>query len=407
MITSDKSKWRADFPLLFQRVRNKPYVYLDSAASALKPWAVIEKVGHFLTYQSSNVHRGAHYLSNEATNEYENARAAAARFLGANEPAEIIFTRGTTESLNLVAQSYGGSVLKPGDEILLTEMEHHSNIVPWQLVAERTGAVIKVIPVNARGELDLQDLEKLITERTKIVSATQCSNTLGTINDLSQISRRAKEVGAVLVVDGAQMVSFAPVNVQEIGADFYAFSGHKLFGPYGVGVLYGRKELLDKMPPYQGGGSMIDEVRFEKTTYHDVPHRFEAGTPNIEGVLGLNAAFTYLQAQNWSEMEEHELSLRRAFEEKLREIPGISIVGEARSKAAITSFNLEGAHASDVGQILDQENIAVRAGHHCTQPLMRKLGIPATVRASFSIYNQMSDVDALVKAILKAKEMFK
>lgn len=401
----DKSKWRMDFPLLTQKVRGKQLVYLDTAATSLKPWRVIERVGHFLTYQTSNVHRGAHHLSNEATAAFEDARQGVASFIGAQEAAEIIFTRGTTESMNLVAQSWGGANLKAGDEILITEMEHHSGIVPWQLVAERVGAKVRAIPVTDQGELDLSTLPELLTPKTKVVSVVHCSNTLGTINPIKQIAAAAKKVGAIVVVDGAQMVCNAPVNVQELGADFYAFSGHKMFGPYGVGVLYGRRELLTAMPPYQGGGSMISEVTIERTTYHDIPHRFEAGTPNIEGVLGLKAAVDYIRAQDFAAMETYERNLREAFEAKLAEIPGYRMIGIAKDKGPISSFVFDQGHASDVGQILDQENIAVRAGHHCTQPLMKRLGVSATVRASFSIYNQMSDVDALIKGLIKAKEL--
>lgn len=402
----EKSKWRADFPLLSQKTRGKNnLVYLDTAATALKPWPVIERVGHFLTYQTANVHRGSYALSNEATLAFEESRQSVADFMGAASKEEVIFTRGTTESMNLVAQSWGLTNLKAGDEILLTEMEHHSGIVPWQLVAERVGAVIRAIPVNPQGELMLESLPSLISEKTKVISVVHCSNSLGTINPISQLSTWAKKVGAILVVDGAQMICNGPVNVESLGADFYAFSGHKLFGPYGVGVLWGRRELLEKMPPYQGGGSMISEVRIEKTTYNDIPFRFEAGTPNIEGVVGLKAAVDYVKAQSFSQIEAFETGLRLNFESRLREIGGYRLIGEAPGKAPISSFVFESGHASDVGQILDQENIAVRAGHHCTQPLMRKLGVSATVRASFSIYNQLSDVDALIKGLVKAKEL--
>lgn len=404
-LSLEKSKWRGDFPLLTHRVRGKNLVYLDSAATALKPWPVIERVGHFLTYQTANVHRGAHYLSNEATGYYEDSRTRVAQFLNARSSQEIIFTRGTTESMNLVAQTWGISNLKSGDEILLTEMEHHSGIVPWQLAAQRSGAKIRVIPVTDRGELDLGALPTLVSEKTKVISIVHCSNTLGTINPISEISKWAKKVGAILVVDGAQMVCNAPVDVQALGADFYAFSGHKIFGPYGIGVLYGRQELLEPLPPYQGGGSMISNVCFEETTYHDVPFRFEAGTPNIEGALGLKSALDYIGAQDFAAMESFERGLRENFEGRLRDIGGYRLIGEAPHKGPISAFVLEGAHASDVGQILDQENVAVRAGHHCTQPLMKRLGVPATVRASFSIYNQLSDVDQLLKGLQKAKEL--
>lgn len=397
-------KWRADFPLLSRKFNGKPLYYFDSAASALKPWKVIERVGHFLSYETSNVHRGAHFLSNQATEFYESARVSVAEFLGAADPGEIIFTRGTTESMNLVAQCLGQS-LKAGDEILLTEMEHHSGIVPWQLVAEKTGAKIVAAAVTETGEIDFKDLDKKISNKTKIASVVHCSNTLGTVNDVKAIAEKVHKVGGLMVVDGAQMVANRPVSVRDLNCDFYAFSGHKLFGPYGIGVLYGKKALLAQLPPYQGGGSMISEVRFEKTTYHDIPHRFEAGTPNIEGALGLKAAIDYLGEQSWKDIHEHEEGLRRYTEDKLRMIPGLRIIGEAKDKAPIVSFVIEGIHPNDIGQILNEENVAVRTGHHCTQPLMAKLGIPATVRASLSIYNQQSDVDALVKSVIKAKEM--
>lgn len=401
----EKSKWRVDFPLLSRKFNGKHMIYLDSAASSLKPWPVIERVGHFLTYESSNVHRGAHFLSNQATSAYEEARQTVANFIGANEASEIIFTRGTTESMNLVAQTWGCANLKAGDEILLTEMEHHSGIVPWQLVAEKTGAKIVTVPVTKSGEISLEELKKRVTSKTKVLSTVHCSNSLGTINDVAAMAKIVHGVGGIIVVDGAQIVANHPVSVSKLDVDFFAFSGHKIFGPYGIGVLYGKKALLEKLPPYQGGGSMIHEVKFEKTTYHDVPFRFEAGTPNIEGALGLKAAIEYLNKQSWDEIIAHEDELRQYCEASLRQIDGVRIVGEAKNKGPIVSFILEGTHPSDVGQILDQQNIAVRAGHHCTQPLMAALGIPATIRASFSLYNQKSDVDALIAGLKKAKEM--
>lgn len=405
VLNLEKSKWRQDFPLLSKKVRGKPLVYLDTAATALKPWPVIERVGHFLTYQTANVHRGAHFLANQATLAFEESRQTVANFINAADAAEIVFTRGTTESMNLVAASWGGKNLRPGDEILITEMEHHAVIVPWQMIAEKTGALVRAIPVDAKGELILDNLDQLLTERTKVVSVMHGSNTLGTINPVKKIIQAARKVGAITVIDGAQMICNAPVDVQDLGADFYAFSGHKLFGPGGIGILYGRKELLNAMPPYQGGGSMIAEVRIDKTTYNDVPHRFEAGTPNIEGVLGLKTAVDYLKEKDFAQIAAFEGGLRENFERRLLEIPGFRIIGQSAHKLPITSFVFEHGHASDVGQILDQENIAVRAGHHCTQPLMVRMGINATVRASFSIYNQLSDVDALIKALNKAKEL--
>lgn len=400
-------KWRADFPLLTQKIKGKPLVYLDSAASSLKPWPVIEKVGHFLTYQTANVHRGSHYLSNQATEEYENSRKTVAQFLNASVAEEIIFTKGTTESINLVAQSWGRANLKKGDEIVLTEMEHHSNIVPWQIVAEQVGAKIQVIGVTDHGDLRIEDIESKITNKTKIVAVTHCSNVLGTINDIASISEKARSVGAKILVDGAQAVASMAVNVQALGADFYVFSGHKVFAPYGIGVLYGRKQVLDSMPPYQGGGSMISNVTFEKTTYHDVPFRFEAGTPNIEGALGLAAAIEYLTKTSWKEIQAHKKELMDYAQEKLSEVPGLKILGHPQNQAPVLSFTIEGVHASDLAQILDQENIAIRAGHLCAQPLLRRLNLSAFARVSFSVYNQKSDIDSLVKGLLKAQELLK
>jgi cysteine desulfurase/selenocysteine lyase len=399
------SKARVDFPLLTNRVRGKNLVYLDSAASGLKPWPVIERVGHFLTYQTSNVHRGAHFLSDQATTAYEQARQKVADFIHAETAAQIVFTRGTTESVNLVAQAWGRQNLKKGDVILLTEMEHHSNIVPWQLIAKDVGAEIRALPVTPAGELDLARADDFFNKNVKMVAVTHASNTLGTINDISLLAKKAHEVGALIFVDGAQMIANHAVDVQSLDVDFYAFSGHKLFGPYGIGVLYGKKALLDSMGPYQGGGSMISEVAFTGTTYHDVPFRFEAGTPNIEGAVGLAAAIDYVEKLGWPAIEAHESALLTLATQKLSEIPEVQIVGTAAKKVAILSFNIKGAHPSDVGQILDQENVAVRAGHHCTQPLMKVLGISGTVRASFSVFNSPADIDQLVKGVIKAKEM--
>lgn len=398
-------KIRSEFPLLTQRVRGKPLIYLDSAATTLKPWPVIERVGHFLTYQTANVHRGAHYLSDQATEAYEVARQKVADFLGASSIQEIVFTKGTTESANLVAHSWARRNLKAGDVILLTEMEHHSNIVPWQLAAEAAGARVLAIPVLPNGELDREAAEKLFQENVKLVSAVHVSNTLGTVNDIAWLARRAHERGALIFVDGAQAVANRPVRVRDLDVDFYAFSGHKVFAPYGIGVLYGRKEILESMPPYQGGGSMIADVSFEKTTYHDVPFRFEAGTPNIEGVMGLHAALEYVEKLGWSAIEAHEKSLLEEATRRVREIEGVRIIGEAAEKVAILSFVLEGTHPSDVGQILDQANVAVRAGHHCTQPLMRRMNVPGTVRASFSVYNNEADIEQLIQGLKKAKEL--
>lgn len=399
------AKLRADFPALTQRVRGKQLVYLDSAASALKPWPVIEKISHFYTYGTSNVHRGAHYLADIATQDFEATREAVRGFLNASSTDEIIFTKGTTEGINLLATSYGETFLKPGDEIVLTEMEHHANIVPWQMLAEKKGLTIRWISVTEAGELDLASAEKVIGAKTKIVSFTHCSNTLGTINPAEKVIALAKAVGAITVIDGAQMVANHAVDVQNLQCDFYVFSGHKLFGPYGVGILYGRKALLEQMQPYQGGGSMISEVRFEKTTFNDVPFRFEAGTPEIAGVIALRPAIEYVQKIGFENIQRHENVLVTEALAKLRDIPGLQIFGEAKNRAPIVSFNIAGLHHSDIGQVIDQEGVAVRAGHHCTQPLLRKFGLTGTVRASFSIFNHSKDIDTLCAALVKAKEL--
>lgn len=399
------SKVRADFPLLSNRVRGKHLVYLDSAASGLKPWPVIERVGHFLTYQTSNVHRGAHFLSDQATRFYEEARQNVASFLGAEKSSSIVFTKGTTESVNLVAQTWAMQNLNAGDVILLSQMEHHSNIVPWQMICEKTRAQIRVLPINELGELEASAVDSYFQKNVKLVAITHASNALGSVNNIKELAQKSHAVGARIFVDGAQMVANRQVDVTDLDVDFYAFSGHKIFGPYGVGVLYVKPEISEQMPPYQGGGSMISEVTFEKTTYHEAPFRFEAGTPNIEGVLGLGAALDYVKKLGWQNIQSHEHSLLELATSGLKQIPGLKIYGEAKDKVAIVSFLIEGLHPSDVGQILDQENIAVRAGHHCTQPLMKHYKIPGTVRASFSIFNSEADIEKLILGVQKAKEM--
>lgn len=399
-----KSPWRSDFPLLARKVRGKNLIYLDSAATALKPWPVIERVGHFLTYETANVHRGAHYLADQATTQYENARSTMAAFIGA-QPEEIVFTRGTTESINLVAHGLLDR-LKPGDEILLTELEHHSNLVPWHLIAKKSGARIKAVPLQKSGSLSLQDFDRLITSQTKVVSVTHCSNVLGSVVDLAAVVKLAHARGALVVGDGAQMVANHDIKVKELGVDFYAFSGHKMYGPYGIGVLYGRRDLLQELPPYQGGGSMIANVSIEDSTYLDAPTRFEAGTPNIEGALGMAAAAQYIQSQSRGAMLAHEAALKQELLNRLQFIEGIQIYScTLPTSGPIVSFNLGRLHPGDIAQILDQENIAIRAGHHCAQPLMKVLGINACARISLSIYNQQSDIDAVVAGLKKAKEI--
>lgn len=401
----ENNSLRNDFPALAQKVRGKKLVYLDSAATALKPQVVIDRISQFYSLETANVHRGAHYLADVATHKFEEVRAKVKDFIHAKQVEEIIFTGGATASLNLVAQTYARKNLKAGDEVLITEMEHHANIVPWQMICEEKGAKLKVLPVDDRGELILAKLDEMLTAHTKIVSVTLISNTLGTINDVQAIAEKAHAKKAVVVVDGAQAVANVPVDVQKLGADFFAFSSHKLFGPYGSGVLYGRKELLDEMPPYQGGGSMISEVRFEKTTYNDVPYRFEAGTPHIEGVLALGAAIDYVNKLGFDKIQKIEYELLDYATSELKKIDGLKIYGEAKNKAPIISFLVGKIHHSDMAQVLDQEGVAVRAGHHCTQPLMRRYGITGTVRASFSVFNDKADVDQLVAAVKKAKEM--
>jgi cysteine desulfurase / selenocysteine lyase len=397
---------REDFPILGQIVRGKPLVYFDNAATTQKPKSVIEAIAHFYEADNSNVHRGVHTLSQRATEAYEAARARVARFLHAARPEEIVFVRGTTEAINLAAQAYARPRLEPGDEVLLTHMEHHSNIVPWQLACEVTGANLKVAPINDAGELILEEYEKLLTPRTKLVAVTHVSNALGTVNPLPEIIRLAHGVGAKVLVDGAQAAAHVRIDVRHFDCDFYAFSGHKVYGPTGIGVLYGKYALLAAMPPYQGGGEMIRTVSFERTTYAEPPARFEAGTPHISGAIGLAAALDYLEGVGVEAVADHESALLRYATERARELPGLRIIGEAGQKAGILSFTLEGAHPHDIGTILDVEGVAIRAGHHCAMPLMKRFGIPATARASFALYNTREEVDRLIGALTKVRGMF-
>lgn len=401
----DVSKIREDFPALGQMIYEKPLAYLDNAATTLKPRQVIERMSEFYLKEASNVHRGAHYLSDMATNAFESARETVARFVGASDVGEVIFTRGTTEGVNLLASSLG-ETLAAGDEILLTEMEHHSNLVPWQVVAKRRGLRLRFVAVNENGELDLESFRRQLSSKTKIVAFVHCSNALGTVNPAKLIIKEAKEAGALTVVDAAQSISYMPMDVLEMGCDFLVFSGHKLFGPFGIGVLWGRKSLLDQMPPYQSGGSMIDRVRTDETTFLSAPHRFEAGTPNIGGAIGLARAIDYFSELGFENIQHHEKSLSEMARHDLAQIEGLRLIGHAESRSNIVSFDFEGIHPSDVGQILDREGLAVRTGHHCTQPLMDRLGIQGTVRASFSIYNTEDEVRRLVEATQKAREFF-
>lgn len=402
----DPEAIRADFPALHQQVRGKPLVYLDNAATAHKPQAVIDAVCRFYATDYSNVHRAVHTLAARATRDYEDAREKVRAFLNAQDKREIVFVRGTTEAINLVASSYGRARLGPGDEILITEMEHHANIVPWQLLCEQTGAVLRVVPIDDAGALRMDELERLLGERTRLVAVSHVSNALGTVNPVRHIVELAHGAGARVLVDGAQSVPHFAVDVQALGCDFYAFSGHKLYGPTGIGVLYGKAELLSEMPPYQGGGEMIREVTFERTTYADIPYKFEAGTQHIAGAVGLGAALDYLGAIGMEAIARYEHRLFEYASRAVGEIPGLRLIGTAPEKAGILSFVIEGIHAHDVGTVLDAEGVAVRVGHHCAMPAMRRFGVPATARAALALYNTRDDVDALVAAIGKAKEIF-
>ena len=397
---------RKDFPLLGREVHGKPLVYLDNAATAQKPQSVIDVIERYYREENANIHRGVHYLSETATEAYEQARHRVRDLIGAPTPEEVLFVRGTTEGINLVASSFGERFVSTGDEIIISEMEHHSNIVPWQILCERKGAVLKVIPINDRGELKLDVYEQLLSSKTKLVAVTQTSNALGTNNPVAEIIERAHAVGAKVLLDGAQAIPHHAVNVAELGCDFYAFSGHKLFGPTGVGILYGRAELLDAMPPYHGGGDMIERVTFEKTTYNVLPHKFEAGTPNIVGGIALGEAAQYVQGLGYEWIAEQERSLLVRATEVLEGIDGLRIIGTAEDKAAVCSFVMDVAHPNDIGFILDREGIAIRTGHHCTQPLMDRFGVPAPARASFAFYNTLSEVDALAEGLRKVTRMF-
>ncbi len=399
-------QWRQDFPLLQRTVYGKPIVYLDNAATTQKPTAVVAALQRYYTECTSNVHRGVYYLSEQATQLYEEARRTVQRFLGAAEAAEIVFVRGTTEAINLVAHCLGRTRIRPGSEILLTHMEHHSNIVPWQLVAEQTGARLRVLPITPDGELMLEAYPELLTERTAVVAVVHVSNSLGTINPVAELIRIAHERGIPVLVDGAQAVAHMPVDVQQLDCDFYAFSGHKIYGPTGIGVLYAKRHWLEEFPPYQGGGDMIRHVTFEHTLYNDVPYKFEAGTPNIAGAIGLKAALEYIQQCGLERIASHEHELLRYATERLQELPGVRLIGTAQRKAAIISFVIEGIHPHDVGTVLDREGIAIRVGHHCTQPVMEFFGVPATSRVSFGLYNTLEEVDRLVEALWKVIRLF-
>jgi cysteine desulfurase/selenocysteine lyase len=402
----DVERVRRDFPILDRTVNGRPLVYLDSGASSQRPIAVLRAVEEYETHSHANIHRGVHALSQAATEAFEGARERVRRFINARSTKEIIFVRGTTEAINLVAQSYARTRLTAGDEIIVSALEHHANIVPWQMVCEQTGATLKVAPINARGEFLYDEYLKLLSPRTKIVAVAHVSNALGTILPVKKIVDAAHAQGAVVLVDGAQAVPHSHVDVRALGCDFYAFSGHKVYGPTGIGVLYGREELLQAMPPWQGGGDMILTVAFDKTTYNDLPAKFEAGTPNISGAIGLAAAMDYVESLGIDRIAAHEHHLVELASAELQQMPGIQLVGTAPIKASIVSFVMDGVHPHDLGTILDHEGVAVRTGHHCAMPLMTFLGLPATVRASFAVYNTENDVKSLVAALGKAREVF-
>ena len=402
----DAERVRADFPVLQQLVNGKPLVYLDNGATSQKPQAVIDELVRYYSTENANVHRGVHTLSQNATEDYEGARSKVKRLLNAADDQEIIFTRGTTDSINMVAQSYGRQNIGPGDEIIVSNMEHHSNIVPWQMLCEEKGSVLRVVPIDDAGELLMDEYERMLSPRTKLVSITQVSNALGTILPVEQIIGMAHAQGVPVMLDGAQAVPHMAVDVRKLDCDFYAFSGHKIFGPTGIGILYGKAELLDAMPPVQGGGDMIKSVTFEKTIYNDLPYKFEAGTPNIAGAIGLGAALDYVQSVGYEAFGAYEEELLEYGTKALESIGGLRIIGTSPRKAGILSFVIDNIHPHDIGTILDAEGVAIRTGHHCAQPVMQRFQIPATARASLAMYNTTEDIDALVKAIDRVIEVF-
>jgi cysteine desulfurase/selenocysteine lyase len=405
-MTVNFERLRDDFPLLREISRGQPLVYLDNGATNQKPQCVIDAITQYYTKENANIHRGVYQLSQLATDADENARVTVQKFINAKHAHEIIFVRGTTEGINLVAQSYGRSNFKVLDEIIISTMEHHSNIVPWQMLADQVGANLRVIPINDAGEIDLEAYQKLFSERTKIVAITHASNVLGTVNPIKEMTRIAHANNVPVLIDGAQALPHMPVDVQDLDCDFYIFSSHKAYGPTGVGALYGKTALLEKMPPYQGGGDMIESVSFSRTTYNKLPYKFEAGTPNISGVIGFGVALNYLTNIGMAAIAAHEQELLAYATLKLSAIKGLRIIGTANQKIGVLSFVMDGLHPHDIGTILDDQNIAIRAGHHCAMPLMERYGLPATVRASFGLYNTPADVDALVKGLLAAQRLF-
>ncbi len=401
----DVKKIREDFPILKQQIHGHPLVYLDNAATSQKPQVVIDAVDNYYRHINANIHRGVHLLSEQATYEYEKARGKVANFLNAKEFREIIFVRGTSEAIILVEQSYGRTHLRHGDEIIISYMEHHSNIVPWQMLCQQTGAILKVVPINDRGELILEEFERLLNKKTRFVAIGHVSNALGTINPIKKIIEMAHRLYVPVLVDGAQAVPHLKVDVQDLDCDFYAFSGHKVFGPTGIGALYGKARLLEAMPPWQGGGDMISQVTFEKTTYNVLPYKFEAGTPDISGVVGLGAAIDYFRGIGIEAAEAYESELLRYGTDALLQIPGLKLIGTARHKTGVLSFTLEGIHPHDIGTILNQEGIAIRTGHHCAMPVMLRFGCPATARASLAFYNTTEEIDALIRGLEKVRKV--
>jgi cysteine desulfurase/selenocysteine lyase len=404
--TFDVNQIRKDFPILSASVNGHPLVYLDNAATSQKPTIVINALSDYYQEYNSNIHRGVHYLSQKATDAYEGSRSKIRQFINAGRLEEIIFVRGTTEAINLVAQTYGRKNIRSGDEVLITALEHHSNIVPWQMICEEKGAKLKVVPMTDEGDLDLDVFRKLLNDNTKIAAITHVSNALGTVNPIKEMIVMAHDRGIPVLIDGAQAIPHMAVDVVDLDCDFYAFSGHKMFGPTGIGALYGKKDLLESMPPYQGGGDMIKSVSFEKTIYNDIPYKFEAGTPNISGGIAFGVAVDYLDSLDRKSIQEHESSLLDYAMAQLSSIRGIEIIGKSKNKTSVLSFVLEGVHPHDIGTILDSEGIAIRTGHHCAQPIMARLGIAATARASFALYNTFQEVDALVRGMYKVVEVF-
>ena len=401
----DVFKIRADFPILAVKVHGKPLVYLDNAATTQKPQAVIDALIHYYTSENANIHRGVHALSELATESFEQARMKVQRFLRAGDPGEIVFVRGATEGINLVAQTYGRTHVRSGDEVIISSLEHHSNIVPWQILCEQQGAHLRVISINDDGELLLEEFEKLLGPKTKFVAIAHVSNALGTINPVRKMIEMAHHWNVPVLVDGAQAAPHIPIDVQALDCDFYAFSGHKLYGPTGIGVLYGKRKLLEAMPPYQGGGDMISSVTFEKTLYNKLPYKFEAGTPDVSGAIGLGAAIDYVSNIGLERIAAHEDKLLAYATHALSSIPGLRLIGTAKAKAAVLSFVMSNIHSHDIGTVLDQQGIAIRTGHHCAQPLMQRFGVEATARASFALYNTQAEVDALVAGIHKVQEV--